>query len=395
MKNVLAIVGLIPPVSLPIIVIAGLILAALIFAAALFLFRSGSKKNAKAAAGSATNDWQPQVQPGAQGGWNPQQGNNPWSQAGQAPAGAWNAPPTGGQQPDQWSQQPAANQQTGAPAGTWGAPTGGQQGANSWGAQQSQVPANPWGQSSSLQANQWGQQGTQDSWGQQPAAAQQPWGGSQPAAANPPPPANQWGQQGAQDSWGQQPAAAQQPWGAQQQNQPTPTAFSGQNAALPRGQQQSADQWSAQTPGNAATSAPQWQAGFGQGGTGVKPEAATAFAGDGDKTMLRPAGSQTSTTTGMVRVEEGKEPGRTYEIRKEALSIGRSRESDIFLEDLAVSRLHASILNLGNGTYALRDEGSANGTKVNGQTATKYQNYPLQEGDKIQLGQTVLAFTRR
>src|SRR2546430_11659186 len=95
---------------------------------------------------------------------------------------------------------------------------------------------------------------------------------------------------------------------------------------------------------------------------------------------------------GMVRIEEGKEPGRMYEVRKDSLSIGRSRESDIFLEDLAVSRLHASIVNMGNGNYGLKDEGSANGTKVNGQLVAKYQTYPLKEGDKIQLGQTVLVF---
>ena len=100
-------------------------------------------------------------------------------------------------------------------------------------------------------------------------------------------------------------------------------------------------------------------------------------------------------TLGFVRVEEGKEPGRVYAIRKDSLSIGRSRESDIFLEDLAVSRLHASILNPGNGTYVLKDEGSANGTKVNGQLVSKYQTCPLNEGDKIQLGQTVLVFSRR
>ena len=376
------------PVNLPIIVVAGLILAAVIFAAALLLFRSGNKKNAKAPAGSATNDWQPQVQQGAQGAWNPQQANNPWGQAGQAPAGTWGTPtggqqpdqwgqqpatqqagapagtwgtPTGGQQPDQWGQQPAT-QQAGAPAGTWGTPTGGQPGASGWGAQQSQAPANPWGQSNPLQ----------------PAANQQ------------------WGQQGTQDSWGQQPPAAQQPWAAQQPNQQAPTAYSGQNTAQPKGQPQSAEQWGAQTPANAASAAPQWQASLGQNGASVKPEAATAFANEGEKTMLRSAGSPPSTSTGAgtVRVEEGKEPGRTYEIRKEALSIGRSRESDIFLEDLAVSRLHASILNLGNGAYALRDEGSANGTKVNGQTVNKYQTYPLQEGDKIQLGQTVLVFVR-
>src|SRR5436305_10632425 len=113
------------PVNLPIIVVAGLILAAVIFAAALLLFRSGNKKNAKAPAGSATNDWQPQVQQGAQGAWNPQQANNPWAQAGQAPAGTWRTP-TGGQQPDPWCQQPAT-QQAGAPAGTWRTPTAGQQ----------------------------------------------------------------------------------------------------------------------------------------------------------------------------------------------------------------------------------------------------------------------------
>src|SRR5947209_20438302 len=118
---------------------------------------------------------------------------------------------------------------------------------------------------------------------------------------------------------------------------------------------------------------------------------------DGDRTLLRPSGAPAAGSQGrlgIVRIEEGKEPGRIYEIRKESLSIGRSRDSDIFLEDLAVSRLHASILNMGNGNYALKDEGSANGTKINGQLLNKYQTQPLQEGDRIQLGHTVLVFAR-
>ena len=53
------------------------------------------------------------------------------------------------------------------------------------------------------------------------------------------------------------------------------------------------------------------------------------------------------------------------------------------------------VLNMGNGNYALKDEGSANGTKINGQLLNKYQTQPLQEGDRIQLGQTVLVFARR
>src|SRR5947209_10660144 len=116
---------------------------------------------------------------------------------------------------------------------------------------------------------------------------------------------------------------------------------------------------------------------------------------DGDRTLLRPSGAPAAGSQGrlgIVRIEEGKEPGRIYEVRKESLSIGRSRERDIFLEDLAVSRLHAYIINRGGGTYALRDEGSANGTKVNGHKVNKDQLLPLNEGDKIQIGETVLIF---
>lgn len=97
----------------------------------------------------------------------------------------------------------------------------------------------------------------------------------------------------------------------------------------------------------------------------------------------------------ILRIEDGKEPGRVYELRKDTFTIGRSRESDMFLEDLAVSRLHASVISQGNGIYFLKEAGSANGTKVNGQLVNKYQTYPLQEGDRIQVGETVLVFAYR
>jgi pSer/pThr/pTyr-binding forkhead associated (FHA) protein len=93
-----------------------------------------------------------------------------------------------------------------------------------------------------------------------------------------------------------------------------------------------------------------------------------------------------------IIIREGKEPGRTYELRKDRLSIGRSRESDIFLEDLAVSRLHASIYRDDSGSYILRDENSANGTSVNGQRISEHR---LNEGDEVQVGQTTMTFTRR
>jgi len=94
-----------------------------------------------------------------------------------------------------------------------------------------------------------------------------------------------------------------------------------------------------------------------------------------------------------IVIRQGKEPGRTYEMLKEQITIGRSRESDIFLEDLAVSRLHATIYRDEMGGYRLRDEHSANGTSLNGQRLSA--EVALQEGDEVQLGQTILAFVRR
>ncbi len=129
----------------------------------------------------------------------------------------------------------------------------------------------------------------------------------------------------------------------------------------------------------------------------VSPES-TAYApapdsgeSGGDKTVVirKDAGAVRAPS---VVVRQGKEPGRTYDMRKDHMTIGRSRESDIFLEDLAVSRLHATIYRDEMGGYSLRDENSANGTSVNGQRVSEV---PLQEGDEIQLGQTILAFVRR
>jgi hypothetical protein len=333
------------PVS-GLVIIISLIVVVIIVVGVIFLVRNGNKK--KGIATGSSGDWQPQAQPGA---WN-QQGA--WGQQGQGQWGTQNPAPQAGN----WA---------GGPQNPWGTP-----------AQQQQPPANPWGAPAQQQpTNPW-----------EPAPA--------PAATS-------------QDPWGQQQAAAspQQAWGMQagtsapvQQSQQAPTAFGASSPpAAGWGQNQQADTWGnpaasspvAQPAGFQATGSPGGQQGWQQAGIG-SPGA--GFAGnEADKTVLRPAGQQNG-VIGYVQVKEGKEPGRVYEIRKESLSIGRSRESDIFLEDLAVSRLHASIVNMGNGAYSLKDEGSANGTKVNDQLVDKFKTYPLQEGDQIQLGQTVLVFAR-
>jgi FHA domain len=393
-ETLLFVFALALPVPITVFVAAGVILAVVILVAAILLFRSGGKKK-DAATNAAANgsSWQPQGQAGAPGAWNQQGAANPqnsWGQPGQQPGqqGGWGAPNTGqpanpwgaanaAQQPQQagwgqsspqqpqqagWGASPAMNQQQGA--SPWGAQNAQQQGASPWGAQNAQQPA--WDQAGAQAAP-----AAQDPWAQQQAPGQgaSPWGapGNTPAQ---PQPQTAYGGAGSGPSWGQ--PANQASFGAA----PVPAEQWGASAA----QQQY--QGVGGPAAGAVPGVPSWQqGGFPQG------------ASDNDRTMLRTAGPQTG--MGVVSVEEGKEPGRVYPVNKESLSIGRSRESDIFLEDLAVSRLHASILNMGNGNYALKDEGSANGTKVNGQLVNKYQTYPLQEGDRIQLGQTVLVFSRR
>ena len=81
---------------------------------------------------------------------------------------------------------------------------------------------------------------------------------------------------------------------------------------------------------------------------------------------------------------------RSFELLSET-TIGRSRDCDIFLEDLAVSRLHATIREVGNGSYEIEDHHSAAGTFVNGMRITRYQ---LIEGDIVQIGLNKLIFHR-
>ena len=81
---------------------------------------------------------------------------------------------------------------------------------------------------------------------------------------------------------------------------------------------------------------------------------------------------------------------RSFELLPE-ITIGRSRECDIFLEDLAVSRLHAVIRQLPDGGYEIEDQRSASGTFVNGMRISRYR---LLEGDVVQIGLNRLTFRR-
>ncbi len=95
-------------------------------------------------------------------------------------------------------------------------------------------------------------------------------------------------------------------------------------------------------------------------------------------------------TSVIARLELGSVRGvpRTFELLPE-MTIGRSRDCDLFLEDLTVSRLHATIRQLPDGQYELEDRRSATGTFVNGQ---RISHCILKDGDLIQIGNHRIVF---
>ena len=90
----------------------------------------------------------------------------------------------------------------------------------------------------------------------------------------------------------------------------------------------------------------------------------------------------------MVVVHRGANKGSRYLISEERTSIGRSPESEIFLDDVTVSRSHAVIERNGS-VFALTDLGSLNGTYINNQSL---KTAPLTCGDEIQIGKFHLIF---
>ncbi len=90
-----------------------------------------------------------------------------------------------------------------------------------------------------------------------------------------------------------------------------------------------------------------------------------------------------------LRIVEGPMTGETFLLRKKVTTIGRALENDIVLEVLDVSRRHARI-EYEAGQFAIVDQGSTNGTFVNG---VQVERAPLRSGDRIALGTVVLEFS--
>ena len=91
---------------------------------------------------------------------------------------------------------------------------------------------------------------------------------------------------------------------------------------------------------------------------------------------------------GILVVKRGPNVGSRFALEKDVVQAGRHPDSDIFLDDVTVSRHHAEIVREEQG-YVVRDAGSLNGTYLNRE---RVETAPLDNGDELQIGTFKLVF---
>jgi hypothetical protein len=91
---------------------------------------------------------------------------------------------------------------------------------------------------------------------------------------------------------------------------------------------------------------------------------------------------------GMLVIAHGADLGARFALELEMIQAGRHPESDIFLDDITVSRRHAEFVTQDKVT-TVRDVGSLNGTYVNGERIDEAR---LTSGDEVQIGKFKLLY---
>jgi pSer/pThr/pTyr-binding forkhead associated (FHA) protein len=84
----------------------------------------------------------------------------------------------------------------------------------------------------------------------------------------------------------------------------------------------------------------------------------------------------------------GGRAGEVFNVAGERMTIGRSPDAEVFLDDVTVSRNHALLVRRADGLY-IDDLGSLNGTYVN---RRRIESHKLAGGDELQVGKYKLTY---
>ena len=88
-------------------------------------------------------------------------------------------------------------------------------------------------------------------------------------------------------------------------------------------------------------------------------------------------------------VRQGPKAGSRFALESDVTTVGRHPESDIFLDDITVSRRHVEIRRTADDAFELVDTGSLNGTYIDRE---RIERAVLHTGDEIQIGKFKLQF---
>src|SRR5260370_2984867 len=92
--------------------------------------------------------------------------------------------------------------------------------------------------------------------------------------------------------------------------------------------------------------------------------------------------------TELLVVKRGPNTGSRFLLDSDLTVVGRRPDSDIFLDDVTVSRRHAEFYRHGS-RFVVRDVGSLNGTYVN---RDRIEEVALNGGDEVPIGKSRLVF---
>jgi two-component system cell cycle response regulator len=107
-------------------------------------------------------------------------------------------------------------------------------------------------------------------------------------------------------------------------------------------------------------------------------------------TQLETQKKVTALHSAYMLVVSGGIPGTMVRLSEQGTSLGRSGENSFQISDITVSRDHAVVMTDETGTVQIRDEGSTNGTFLNGKRIHAHRLVDLADGDRVQLGTKIV-----
>ncbi len=84
--------------------------------------------------------------------------------------------------------------------------------------------------------------------------------------------------------------------------------------------------------------------------------------------------------------------GASFSLSQDKYTVGRADDCDVCISAPTVSGHHCTLVKLDDGSYAIEDLGSTNGSKVNDQVLQPGNSVKLNNGDIIQVGSVEILF---